>query len=61
MRVGEIELEIIDIITFTGIMITFITGVLNLCQNKKTLYINNITKFRVIWINTFRSYIASLK
>ncbi len=61
MRLGEIELEIIDIITFTGIMITFVTGVLNLFQNKKSLYINNITRFRVIWINTLRGHIASLK
>lgn len=61
MRIREVELEIIDIITFTGIMITFITGVLNLCQNKKSLYLNNITKFRVIWISTFRGQIASLK
>ncbi|MDR3595210.1 hypothetical protein [Clostridium sp.] len=61
MRMGETEIAIIDVITFTGIMITFITGVLNLCQNKKSLYINNITKFRVIWISTFRGHIASLK
>lgn len=61
MRIGEIELEIIDIITFTGVMITFITGVLNLYQNKKSLYINNITRFRVMWISTFRGHIASLK
>lgn len=61
MKIGEIEIAIIDVITFTGIMITFITGVLNLCQNKKSLYINNITKFRVIWISTFRGHIASLK
>lgn len=61
MRIGEIEIAIIDIITFTGIMITFITGVLNLCQNRKSLYINNITRFRVIWISTFRAHIASLK
>lgn len=61
MRVGDIELALIDIITFTGILITFLTGVLNLCQNKKSLYINNITRFRVIWINTFRTHIACLK
>jgi len=61
MRIGEVELEIIDIITFTGIAITFVTGVLNLFQNRKSLYINNITKFRVIWITTLRGHIANLK
>lgn len=61
MRIGEIELAIIDIITFTGLLITFLTGVLNLLQNKKTLYINNITRFRVIWITTLRTHIACLK
>lgn len=61
MRIGEIELEIIDVITFTGVMITFVTGVLNLWQNKKSLYINNITRFRVMWISTLRGHIASLK
>ncbi len=61
MRIGEVELEIIDIITFIGIVITFFTGVFNLFQNKKSLYINNITKFRVIWITTFRGHIANLK
>ncbi|OVE70825.1 hypothetical protein CCS79_02275 [Clostridium diolis] len=61
MRIGELEIAIIDIITFTGILITLLTGVLNLFQNKKTLYINNITRFRVIWITTLRTHIASLK
>ena len=61
MRIGDVELEIIDIITFIGIIITFFTGVLNLCLNKKSLYINNITKFRVIWITTLRGHIANLK
>ncbi|OOM68449.1 hypothetical protein [Clostridium sp. BL-8] len=61
MKIGETELAIIDIITFTGILITFLTGVLNLSQNKKSLYINNITRFRVIWITTFRTHIACLK
>lgn len=61
MKIGDIELAIIDIITFTGILITFITGVLNLLQNKKSLYINNITRFRVIWITTLRTHIACLK
>src|SRR5476649_1794992 len=61
MRIGEVELEIIDIITFIGIIITFFTGVLNLSLNKKSLYINNITKFRVIWITTLRGHIANLK
>lgn len=35
MRIGELEIAIIDIITFTGILITLLTGVLNLFQNKK--------------------------
>ena len=61
MRIGDVDLEIIDIITFIGIIITFFTGVLNLFLNKKSLYINNITKFRVIWITTLRGHIASLK
>ena len=61
MRIGDVELEIIDIITFIGIIITFFTGVLNLFLNKKSLYINNITKFRVIWITTLRGHIANLK
>jgi hypothetical protein len=61
MRIGEVELAIIDIITFTGIIITLLTGILNLFQNKKTLYINNITRFRVIWITTLRTHIANLK
>jgi hypothetical protein len=61
MKIGEVELEIIDIITFIGIVITFFTGVLNLFQNKKSLYINNITKFRVIWITTLRGHISNLK
>ncbi|MBE6091102.1 MAG: hypothetical protein E7206_24365 [Clostridium beijerinckii] len=61
MRIGELDIAIIDIITFTGILITLLTGVLNLFQNKKTLYINNITRFRVIWITTLRTHIASLK
>jgi hypothetical protein len=61
MKIGEVELEIIDIITFIGMLITFFTGVLNLFQNKKSLYINNITKFRVIWITTLRGHISSLK
>ncbi|EKQ51016.1 MULTISPECIES: hypothetical protein [unclassified Clostridium] len=61
MRIGEFELAVIDIITFTGLLITFLTGVLNLLQNKKTLYINNITRFRVIWITTLRTHISCLK
>jgi len=61
MKIGEVELEIIDIITFIGMLITFFTGVLNLFQNKKSLYINNITKFRVIWITTLRGHISNLK
>lgn len=61
MRVGEVEVELIDIITFIGIIITFLTGVLNLFQNKKSLYINNITKYRMIWITTLRTHIANLK
>jgi len=61
MRIGDVNLEIIDIITFIGIIITFFTGVLNLFLNKKSLYINNITKFRVIWITTLRGHIANLK
>ena len=61
MKIGEVELEIIDIITFIGIIITFLTGVFNLLQNKKSLYINNITRFRVIWITTLRGHIANLK
>lgn len=61
MRIGEVELAIIDIITFIGILITFLTGVLNLFQNKKSLYINNITRYRVIWITTLRAHIANLK
>jgi len=61
MRIGDVEIAIIDIITFIGIIITFLTGVFNLFQNKKSLYINNITKFRVIWITTLRGHIANLK
>lgn len=61
MRIGDVEVEIIDIITFIGIIITFLTGVFNLFQNKKSLYINNITRFRVIWITTLRGHIANLK
>jgi len=61
MRINDVELEIIDIITFIGMVITFFTGVLNLFQNKKSLYINNITKFRVIWITTLRGHISTLK
>ncbi|AWK50870.1 hypothetical protein DIC82_07500 [Clostridium beijerinckii] len=61
MRIGEVEVAIIDVITFIGIIITFLTGVFNLFQNKKSLYINNITKFRVIWITTLRGHIANLK
>lgn len=61
MRIGDVEIEIIDIITFIGIIITFLTGVFNLFQNKKSLYINNITRFRVIWITTLRGHIANLK
>ena len=60
MRIGEVEVAIIDVITFIGIIITFLTGVFNLFQNKKSLYINNITKFRVIWITTLRGHIANL-
>ena len=61
MKIGELEIAIIDIITFTGILITLLTGILNLFQNKKTLYINNITRFRVIWITTLRTHISTLK
>lgn len=61
MRIGDVEVAIIDIITFIGIIITFLTGVFNLFQNKKSLYINNITRFRVIWITTLRGHVASLK
>lgn len=61
MRIGDVEIATIDIITFIGIIITFLTGVFNLFQNKKGLYINNITKYRVIWITTLRGHIASLK
>ncbi|WP_160685660.1 hypothetical protein [Clostridium sp. C2-6-12] len=61
MRIGDVEVAIIDIITFIGIIITFLTGVFNLFQNKKGLYINNITRFRVIWITTLRGHIATLK
>ena len=61
MRIGNVEVAIIDVITFVGIIITFLTGVFNLFQNKKSLYINNITKFRVIWITTLRGHIANLK
>jgi hypothetical protein len=61
MRVGGVEIALIEIITFIGILITFLTGVLNLFQNKKSLYINNITKYRMIWITTLRTHIANLK
>lgn len=61
MKIGNVEVAIIDVITFIGIIITFLTGVFNLFQNKKSLYINNITKFRVIWITTLRGHIANLK
>lgn len=61
MRIGDVEVAIIDIITFIGIIITFLTGVFNLFQNKKSLYINNITRFRVIWITTLRGHISTLK
>lgn len=61
MNIGGVNIETIDIITFVGILITFLTGVLNLFQNKKSLYINNITKYRVIWITTFRGHIATLR
>lgn len=61
MIIGDVEIATIDIITFIGIIITFLTGVFNLFQNKKGIYINNITKFRVIWITTLRGHIANLK
>lgn len=35
MNIGGVNIETIDIITFVGILITFLTGVLNLFQNKK--------------------------
>ena len=47
MKIGGVELKTIDIVTFFGMTITLFTSILNLIQNKKTIYINNITRYRV--------------
>lgn len=61
MRIGEVELKTIDIVTFLGMIITLFTSILNLFQNKKSIYINSITRYRISWINTLRMYVANLK
>lgn len=61
MRLEGVEIKTIDIVTFLGMIITLFTSILNLFQNKKSIYINNITRYRVSWINTLRVHTASLK
>lgn len=61
MKIGNIEIQTIDMVTFLGMMITLFTSVLNLFQNKKSIYINNITKYRVTWLDDFKKHISKLK
>lgn len=61
MKIGGVEIKTIDIVTFLGMIITLFTSILNLFQNKKSIYINNITRYRVSWINTLRIHISNLK
>ena len=61
MRIGSVEIQTIDIVTFLGMIITLFTSILNLFQNKKSLYINNITKYRVSWIDELKNHISKLK
>ncbi|OOM11736.1 hypothetical protein [Clostridium saccharobutylicum] len=61
MTIGKIQVNTFDVITFVGMAITLFTSILNLIQNKKGLYINNITRYRVTWINTLRVQISTLK
>lgn len=61
MRIGKVEIGTIDIVTFVGMSITLFTSILNLFQNKKSMYINNITKYRVTWISELKNYISTLK
>lgn len=60
MKIGEFEFQTIDIVTFLGMTITLFTSILNLFQNRKNMYINNITRYRVAWINTLRTHVANL-
>ncbi|MBE6070631.1 MAG: hypothetical protein E7208_01600 [Clostridium butyricum] len=61
MRIGKVEIGTIDIVTFVGMVITLFTSILNLFQNKKSMYISNITKYRVTWISELKNYISTLK
>lgn len=61
MKIGKIELETIDIVTFLGMVITLFTSILNLFQNKKSMYINNIIKYRVTWLDELKNHISKLK
>ena len=61
MKIGKVEIQAIDIVTFLGMIITLFTSILNLFQNKKSMYINNITKYRVTWLDELKNHISKLK
>ena len=61
MKIGKVEIQTIDIVTFLGMIITLFTSILNLFQNKKSMYINNITKYRVTWLDELKNHISKLK
>ncbi len=61
MKIGNIQVTIIDMVTFCGMMVTLFTSILNLFQNRKSMYINNIIKCRLESINELKKYVCSLK
>ncbi len=61
MKIGKIEIQTIDIVTFFGMIITLFTSILNLFQNRKSMYINNITRYRVTWLDELKNHISKLK
>lgn len=60
MKLGEVQVTVIDMVTFVGMMITLFSSLLNLFQNRKSLYINNIIKYRLESIDELRNNICEL-
>lgn len=52
------SLELKDLVTGIGILLTFFVGIINLVQSNKRMKLDNITQNRVEWINTLRKYMA---
>ncbi len=61
MKIGSIQVTVIDMVTFCGMMITLFTSILNLFQNTKSMYINNIIRCRLESVQEIKKSICLLK